>query len=147
MADADLLLAWANDPGTRAASFTSHRIDSAEHQAWLARTLASPQRRLYIGWAGDEPVGQVRLDLGAAGEAEIGISVAPARRGAGLGAALLAAALDAGRRESGLGITRYVARVRVDNDASMRLFERAGFTRRETTVCGGSPCHVYELVA
>jgi RimJ/RimL family protein N-acetyltransferase len=144
-ADEALLLTWANDPGTRAASFHTAEIAPDEHAAWLARTLTLPTRRLFIGMVGQEPVGQVRLDAGDRGEVEVGISIAPERRGQGLGAGLLAAGIGAGRRDPALGVRRFVARIRPGNDASTRLFEGAGFVLRETGRCDGAPCLIYEL--
>jgi RimJ/RimL family protein N-acetyltransferase len=144
-ADAALLLTWANDPDTRAASFHTARITSDAHAAWLARSLTLPTRRLFIGMVGEEPVGQVRLDAGDGGEAEVGISIAPERRGQGLGTDLLAAGIEAGRRDPQLAIGRFVARVRAGNEASIRLFEGAGFVLRETGRCDGAPCLIFEL--
>ncbi|HEX2470285.1 MAG TPA: GNAT family N-acetyltransferase [Candidatus Limnocylindrales bacterium] len=146
-ADAALLLSWANDPDTRAASFHPARIEPGEHAAWLARTLTLPTRRLLIGMLDGQPIGQVRLDAIGPGQAEVGISVDPDRRGLGLGSQLLAAGLEAGRRDREFGVERFVARVRVGNEASMRLFEHAGFILRETGTCEGVPCIVYELPA
>ena len=143
--DAALLLAWANDPVTRAGSFHTARIPPDEHAAWLARTLVLPSRRLFIGMVGQEPVGQVRLDAGDGDEAEIGISIAPDRRGQGFGAGLLAAGMEAGRRDPAFTAERFVARVRPGNEASIRLFEGAGFVLRETGRCDGAPCLIYEL--
>lgn len=145
IADAALLLTWANDPDTRAASFHDERIAPDEHAAWLIRTLTLPTRRLFIGMLGDAPIGQVRLDAADDGQAEVGISIAPERRGQGLGAGLLAAAVEAGRRDRQLGVERFVARVRVGNEASIRLFEGAGFVLRTTDTCDGAPCLIYEL--
>jgi RimJ/RimL family protein N-acetyltransferase len=143
-ADAALLLTWANDSDTRAASFHPARIETEAHVTWLAETLTLPTRRLFIGLLDGQPIGQVRLDLTGSGQAEVGISVAPERRGQGLGSRLLAAGLEAGRRDRAFGVERFVARVRVGNEASMRLFERAGFALRETGTCEGMPCLVYE---
>jgi RimJ/RimL family protein N-acetyltransferase len=143
--DAVLLLTWANDPDTRAAGFKTHRIAPDEHAAWLARTLTLPTRRLYIGMVGEEPVGQVRLDVADGGEAEVGISIDPERRGQGLGAGLLAAGIEAGRRDPELAVERFVARIREGNEASIRLFEGAGFALRETGRCEGVPCLIFEL--
>ena len=142
--DADLLLAWANDPTVRAASFRTGRIDPAGHRAWLAERLASPTTRLLIGCLGQDPIGQVRLERGADGEVEIGISVAPERRGQGLGRALLAAGLEAGRRDATLDVRAFLARVRTDNAASEALFRGAGFHLRGSGSCEGVPCLILE---
>lgn len=146
-ADEDLLLAWANDPTTRAASFHPATIDPAEHRAWLAHRLASPTTRLLIGLVDEQPVGQVRVDVVAEGTAEISISIAADRRGRQLGGQLLAAAIEAGRSDPDLAIGRFLARIRLENEVSIRLFERAGFRLRERTLEAGVPSAVLELEA
>ena len=133
-ADADLLLGWANDPATRAASFHPDPIDAAGHESWLAARLASPTTTFWIGEdGGGRPVGQVRVE----GE-EISISVAPDLRGRGFGRALLAAAVEEAGRT--LPIERLLARVRVDNPASLSLFAGAGFVELSRGLCEGIPC-------
>jgi RimJ/RimL family protein N-acetyltransferase len=146
-ADADRLLAWANEPVTRAASFRPGRIAPDEHARWLAERLASPVSRLLIGSIGTAPIGLVRFERGADGVAEIGITVDRDARGRGLGGALLAAGLASVRAEPAFGVTSFVARVRVGNDASIRMFERAGFRGRGVTSCHGVPCLVLDLPA
>ena len=144
--DADLLLAWANDPETRAASFRPEPIPRDDHVRWLAARLASPRSRVLIGEV-DGPVGQVRFELAADGAAEIGVVVAPERRGEGLASELLHAAVDAARTDSAFPVTRFIARIRVENTASIRAFGRAGFRLESEGTCDGSPCVVLELAA
>ena len=143
-ADADLLLAWANDPTTRAAGFHPDPISLATHRRWLARWLAAPRRRLLIGVDEGEPIGLVRLDRDEEGRVETGISVARDARGRGLGRMLLAAALEAARADPALGARSFVARIRLDNPASIALFTGAGFHLTARTERGGVPFLVYE---
>jgi RimJ/RimL family protein N-acetyltransferase len=132
--DADLLLAWANDPVTRAASFHPSPIDPAGHVRWLAARLASPETGFWIGESADGlAVGQVRVE----GE-EVSISVAPDARGQGFGRVLLAAAVEEAGRT--LPVERMLARVRVDNPASLALFAGAGFVELVRGLCEGVPC-------
>ena len=146
--DADLLLAWANDPVTRAASFHPAPIDAATHAEWLGGRLRSPTTRLFIGLEDDVPVGQVRLEADADGRVEVAISVAPAARRRGHGQALLAAALDTGKADADLGARVFVARIRPDNRPSIALFARGGFHRAAADqVCDDVPCVVYERPA
>lgn len=121
-ADADLLLAWRNDPGTGAWSFNSEPVPRPEHLRWLTAVLADPDRRLLIVEDGG-PVGTVRFDRD--GDAwKVNITVAPGQRGRGLSGPVLACAeatLDPG--------TDLVAWVHPANAASVALFERAGYHR------------------
>lgn len=142
-ADADLLLEWANDPVTRAASFHPATIDQAAHRRWLAGRLASATTAFWIGEADGSPVGQVRVELAPDGTGEVGISVAPATRGTGIGRELLAAALAETART--LPVATFLARVRLDNERSFALFQGAGFVERGRGSCEGIPCA--ELVA
>jgi len=49
MDDAGVLLAWRNDPDTRAASHNSDKVDLQNHLAWLESSLAKPEmRQLWI---------------------------------------------------------------------------------------------------
>ena len=124
--DRDLLLAWRNDPVTRAASFNSDEVTPDEHDEWLVRKLADRDCALLVAEDEGEPVGQVRFDRRGA-TAEVDIAVAPARRGRGLGTELLRLAAPTARRA--LGVERVTARVKHDNAASLRAFEKAGFER------------------
>jgi L-amino acid N-acyltransferase YncA len=78
---------------------------------------------LLIGENGTGPIGQVRFDARVDG-VEVSISVAPEHRG-GVGGLLLASAM---RRFSARSPQAdLLARVKVDNGASRRVFEQAGF--------------------
>jgi RimJ/RimL family protein N-acetyltransferase len=147
MADADLVLGWANDPSTRAASFHPAAIERGDHLRWMASLVESPSTRFWIGEAAGRPVGQVRIDLLGRGVGhrvgEISISIAPEARGLGLGRALLAVAVaEAGE---GLAIETLVARVRLDNPVSLGLFAQGGFEDRGHGLCFEIPCARFEL--
>ena len=141
-ADAGVLLAWANDPATRAASFTTAAIARDDHLRWLSGSLLNPQRRLFIGWAEGVAIGTVRLDETDEG-AVVGITVAPDQRGRGRGRLLL----DLLRTWATGQVPRLVAWVRHDNPASLKLFRAAGYRPvREDTVNGhAATCHHCDL--
>jgi RimJ/RimL family protein N-acetyltransferase len=142
--DADLLLDWANDPVTRAASFHPDPIDRSGHVRWLAARIASPATAFWIGETADgRPIGQVRIEIGADAVGEVSISTAPDARGSGFGAALLRAAVDETRET--LPVERLLARVRLDNGASLALFRGAGFRERSRGTCFDVPCATFEL--
>lgn len=124
--DATLLLAWRNDPATRAASRSTAEVDQAEHEAWLGRVLADPGRMLLVVEEQGEPVGTVRFDREEPELWEVSVTVAPEARGRGLARQVLAAGEAAWRREVGTG-PAVLASVRPDNTASTRLFRSAGY--------------------
>jgi RimJ/RimL family protein N-acetyltransferase len=147
IADADLLLAWANDPTTREAGFHRGEIDPPTHRRWLEARLASPESRVYVGLEDGTPIGQVRLEAGPDGRVEVGISVAPKARGRGVGRALLRAGLAAGAADAALGAAVFTARIRPANAASIALFSNLGFVMTGTEVVEGLEALVYELPA
>jgi RimJ/RimL family protein N-acetyltransferase len=123
--DAELLLAWRNSPEVRAASHNQDVVARGEHEAWLAAVLADGYRSLFIVEEAAEPVGTVRFDRGAEA-ATISVTIAPERRGRGVGSAAvreaseLLLAMHSSLRE-------VVAEVTPGNERSLSAFERAGF--------------------
>ena len=123
MGDSQLLLDWRNDPDTRLASFQTEEVSPTDHREWMAASLASGSRHLLIGELESRPIGVIRLDV-AGGEAVISITIAPEARGSGLAAPMLRKALQ---QAAQLGLSRVEARIRSENDASIRAFSAAGF--------------------
>lgn len=128
--DADLLLAWRNDPVTRASSFQSGVVEADAHAQWLAAKIASPGTEIWIAEVEGRPAGQVRFDIcEEPGVAIVDITVAPEFRGRGLGKMFLASAIA----RQGLAIDRLRALVKPDNEASAATFRAAGFSERAAT--------------
>jgi len=123
--DAERLLEWRNDTGTRAASRMTAEIAPGEHAAWLVRVLVDGDCQLLIGEHAGAPVGQARFDALDDGRYEISVGLAREARGRGLGAPLIAAAVAWLRTRTAATI---VAEVREDNAPSLRAFSRANFT-------------------
>ncbi|WP_432456760.1 GNAT family N-acetyltransferase [Cellulomonas iranensis] len=124
--DADLLLGWRNDAGTRAASRDRGLVTRDAHVAWLSRVLAAPDRLLLVVERTGRPAGTVRFDRVDDDLWEVSITLAPHARGRGLAPDVLAAGERAWRARVGPG-PAVLASVRPDNVASARLFEAAGY--------------------
>lgn len=84
LADAELLLLWRNDKMSRESSHNTKPVDLDSHMKWLASSISSPTRKLYIASIDNLPIGTVRLDY-LDGESEISWTVAPSARGRGFG--------------------------------------------------------------
>ncbi len=118
-ADAELLLAWRNDPAARAASHSQAPVSPATHGAWVAATLASAERRVLIAELDGLAVGMARLDREAAGQ-QLSWYLSAAARGKGLGRWMLAEVL--------LSVSGPVrAEIKSGNLASVRIAEAVGF--------------------
>lgn len=121
--DARLLFAWRNDPGTRAASFSTEKVPWERHVAWLDRVIGSPDTIHRIAMLDGREVGVLRLERRGRA-ATISINVAPDSRSRGLAAPLIRAGLAAA---SWVGIRQLDALIRSENIASRRAFGAAGF--------------------
>lgn len=124
MADADVLFAWRDDPGTRAASRNKDSLDWNAHLGWMSRTLADRDRQLFVIEAATAPIATVRWDRCSGLGWEASITVAPDHRGTGVAAAALLAAERAVLVEDPC---RLLATIHIDNIASRRVFARAGY--------------------
>jgi RimJ/RimL family protein N-acetyltransferase len=124
--DAGLLFDWLNAPDSIAASLDT-RVPVAwdSHCRWLAERLADPAAQVWIVEVDGRTAGQVRLQDKGDGP-EVALYVVGWVRGRGIAQAALADALAAGSHA--WPGARAIARVRHDNPASRRLFERCGFT-------------------
>lgn len=133
--DRGVLWMWANDPTVRERSLNPHPISWPEHVHWFARTSIAPEVRLLILEADGLPVGQLRFDL-RDGRAIINYSLDTCVRGRGWGREIVERGLRWLRSETGDTLLELVAIVRVDNQASMRVFERLGFERATSSFDG-----------
>ncbi len=127
MSDARLLFGWVNDPESLARKErTVAPIPWDHHQGWLAERLDDDDTLMFIVENNEAPAGQVRLQR--RGDAfEIDIYVVPGARRRGLAKTAIAAALVA-LEEIRPGANAR-ARVKSDNQASIRLFESLGFEK------------------
>jgi RimJ/RimL family protein N-acetyltransferase len=87
--------------------------------------MKDPDCRILIAEDGGKAVGQFRVDWRSAQDGEIDVSVSRDCRGRGYGARLI----DLGVEVAGEGRedVQFHAFVRVENEASLRAFETAGF--------------------
>jgi len=138
--DCRLLWQWANDPQTRAVSFTTEHIPWERHVAWFTTRLADPNTLFYIACdSASKPVGQIRYQMQGQ-EAVISISIAPDERGKGYGSQLIQ--LGAQAVFSGTPVNVIHAYIRPDNVVSTRAFAAAGFVSNSATeIHSQRACH------
>lgn len=125
--DADILFVWRNNPETYRYFFSPEPVVWEKHIEWLNKVLADPNRTLYLLHDHDVPVAQVRFDIKEM-EAEISLTIAPELRGCGYALPVI----QAGVKEfvkSHKNADTIIARIKAENVASIRVFERAGFVR------------------
>lgn len=119
------LFSWRNDPRVRMSSTNHQPISWADHEAWFARTLGSPDSILLIGCRDGDPVGVVRFDV-RNGTAEVSIYRVPGVGGGNLGRGLLSRA-EAWLLGCRSDVTSFEAKVLRGNRASSSMFLDAGY--------------------
>jgi UDP-2,4-diacetamido-2,4,6-trideoxy-beta-L-altropyranose hydrolase len=121
-ADSAAMFAWQSAPGVRTYARNPAAPKPGEHERWLKAKLADPDCVFNIVLCGDEAAGILRFDrLPARDASEISILIAAERQGLGIGGCALAL----GKRL--LPKERIVAAIHIENRASIRMFEAAGY--------------------
>ena len=116
--DADILLEWRNDIETRRASHNTNEVQRIDHIVWLSKTLANPDRKLYVAEENGNPIGTVRADY-ADGVWELSWTVSPKARGRGVAKQMVAVLANE--------ISEPIrAEVKTGNIASARIAEHSG---------------------
>lgn len=126
-ADCRRVYEWRNHPRIREASLQADAIAWDEHQSWFRKTLARADRVLLIGYRGERAIGVFRFDVLESASAQVSIYLDPDQINRGYGSSLLRAA-ESWLEKNLPQVRRLVAKVRPDNAASHRLFERGGYT-------------------
>lgn len=122
--DAQRLFDWRNDESTRAVSRSSTTLEWDGHLAWLDRTLADSDRKLLLIEHDEVPIATVRWDKQGERVWEASITLAPEQRGKGLAPTVLAAGESVFSRALPVKLR---AGIHASNEASRRLFARAGY--------------------
>jgi spore coat polysaccharide biosynthesis protein SpsF len=122
--DAPALLRWRNAEDAVEFSLSGRPVGKEEHSRWLDAILDDPGRQLFIGEWNGAAVGMVRVDV-RAGRGVVSISVDPEQRRAGHAGEILGRLTDFAA--GWMQVDQLDAVVHLDNTASRRLFERAGF--------------------
>ena len=128
---------WRNDPVTRYFSRNKEEVKWNEHEKWFENSLKNPKKFLYVGVSlGSKkmPMGIIRFDLINPKKYyyEVSINIAPIMRGKGLGPFLLNYGTQAFDCEVNK-CNRIYAELKVDNNASIKLFTSAGYIPCKTT--------------
>jgi UDP-2,4-diacetamido-2,4,6-trideoxy-beta-L-altropyranose hydrolase len=126
--DCRLIWEWANDPLTRAVSFSSEPIFWQGHVKWFTARLADPNCLFYVALdAAKMPVGQIRYQIQGQ-EAVVSVSVSPGCRGRGYGSQIIRLASQKVFESTAVNLIH--AYVKSDNVASVHSFSKAGFVNQ-----------------
>jgi RimJ/RimL family protein N-acetyltransferase len=119
--DSARLISWRNDPKTRAFSIHTDVVSQEDHDQWFSGIVKADPARAFIAEEDGVPVGTVRRDIKGDG-VYLSWTVNPECRGLGIGESMV----DAFLKEYP---SPYKAFIKEDNNASIRIAEKCGFTR------------------
>jgi RimJ/RimL family protein N-acetyltransferase len=138
MTDSETLFTWANDENTRIFSFNPDKINFQEHESWLRKKLDDDNALLYMCTVKQEPAAFLRFDK-SGNDWIIGINISPVFRNKKLADLFLRKAVNEIRE--GRFILAYI---KCENTASVRTFEKAGFSYEGETTFSGHPALLYK---
>ena len=125
--DLMLLFDWANDPDVRKQSFNPNPILLASHTRWLHAKLEDEQAKLYIAESDGVPAAHIRFEIDN-GKAIISYLIGAGFRGKGLGHVILQRGVAKLLRQKPT-VRLVEGLVQPENIASVRAFEKAGFSQ------------------
>lgn len=139
--DMELIYQWSNDELVRSQSFNSNPISMEGHKHWYSQKLANPNSLLLMNEFEGTPAGLVRFEL--EGEhSVIGILVGKEHRGKGLSFRMLKKSTEYYFSQFSQPVLAYIKET---NKASIRAFEKAGFTFYKETTVNEFPTFVYKI--
>jgi UDP-2,4-diacetamido-2,4,6-trideoxy-beta-L-altropyranose hydrolase len=124
--DITLLYEWANEPEIRSRSFNTATIPMEVHANWFIGKLNNPHSLLYVAEVLGKPAAHIRFEI-YDHTAIISYLIDKEFRGKGLSHALLLMGLEKLINER-KDIITVAGLVQQDNIASIRAFEKAGFS-------------------
>jgi len=142
MEDAEQIFRISNDPEVLKQSINQEEIKWENHLRWYKSKLEDPNYSIVIAYKKDLILGQVKL--AAEGKNIIGISMAKASRGKGIGVLFL--------KEASLWMLNHyahinfiTAQIKQANIISIKSFEKAGYVYCRDVDINGDIYQEYEL--
>ena len=133
--DVNTYYEWANDEMVRNMSFSTNKIKYDDHVSWFSDKLKNPNYYFYFFTNEEDiPVGQVRI-VREKSETVIGISVDSQFRGQSLSSILLIMSTNDYLSKYPREIIH--AFIKKNNQASIKSFEKAGFSQKEDVIING----------
>ena len=126
--DLEQTFEWANNPLVRKYSFNTSPIDFDSHLTWFQENLKKQSCKYFILEIDGDAVGSIRFDIEKEGKAKISYLIAPGSTGKGLGTYILDRGIQLLGKE-GKDIYEAYGLVLVQNESSIRIFEKLGFIR------------------
>ena len=126
--DLEITFKWLNDPKVREFSFNKEKVRLENHKAWFENKLKDSKCTYFIAEVNQEPVGSFRIDK-ENDQGIISFLLDTKQHGKGLGFKLLKQGVKKiNKIYPELILIGFVMK---QNKASMKLFEKLGFTKHD----------------
>jgi len=123
--DYETILEWRNAPEVRINSLTQHTISIDEHIEYWNDFLKNETNFAFIAIHDNNDIGVLKLKNIDEATYEIDIFLSKSYRNRGLGSQVLKIAKEVALQK---GIKKLVAKIKYDNEASKKAFEKVGFS-------------------
>jgi deoxyribonuclease IV len=126
--DSSDLFKWRNDKESRKASFNEEIISWENHRRWFKKAQKDESKIIYIASLDGDKIGTIRFEF-KNNFFEISVIVNPKFRNKSYGASIISQAISKFiQTHKG---SKILAQVKKDNLASIKVFQRAGFIKKE----------------
>ncbi|MGA1870291.1 MAG: GNAT family N-acetyltransferase [bacterium] len=123
--DSKDLFHWRNNPDVRKNFFNSEPLAWDEHEKWFHTQLKDPKTVAYMAYKKENKIGTIRFeDHGSS--IKVSVMVNPAWIGKGFGTDLIERGVALYRSEK-KNMKPIVAEIKIENKASVKAFQKAGF--------------------
>lgn len=122
--DYEKILEWRNDPDVRIYSLTQHFISIDEHIKYWDDFLKNETNYAFLVVHDDKEIGVLKLKNINKTTYELDIFLSKHSRNKGLGPQILEITKEIAIQK---GIKKLIAKIRYDNEASKKAFEKVGF--------------------
>lgn len=130
--DSPLVYKWRNDPRTKEHFFSKKEISYEEHSKWFADILNNSDEFLLLTRRDKVPVGVIRLTRLISHEicfGQVGLYLDPNLHGEGIGGEMLSQFANQWCPRNAANVEVYIAKVSMNNIASQKCFDKAGYRR------------------
>ena len=138
--DCKRLWQWANDPEVRRQSYNTEEIPWEDHKEWFQRKRLSDDCTIYIAECEGDPVGQIRFDVEDE-RSVVDVHVDPDQHGKGFGTKIIKE--GTGKFLDLSDLNQVHAYIKIDNIASCRAFEKAGYAYHGKSSMKGQESYCY----
>ena len=139
--DARLIFNWSNDPLVRAQSFYPNAIEFENHENWFKKKLQNNNSLLLINKFDGSDIGLVRFEV-EKHKCTVGILIDEKFRGKGFASLML---INSSKYYFKRFSTPIFAHIKKSNKASIRSFEKAGYSFLNEKRVNGFNTLVYKL--